>query len=101
MSGTEILIGKQILVGLIYLRPDGEVREQLQLHGVIRSVSGHIIEFLRSDGAGSFTIPFDGELKSAEPGAIYTLRSTGERVSNVDYLASFTIHPPRNSSSAV
>lgn len=94
MTRDEEFVGKRILVGLTYLQPDGDVREQVQLHGIIRRVDGHVIAFERADGAGTFTIPFDGELQSAEPGAVYTLRSTGEQVHDVHFLASFTIHPP-------
>ena len=97
MTDSEGFVGKPILVGLTYLQPSGDMREQLQLHGVIRRVDGHVLEFERADGAGTFTIPFDGELESAEPGALYTLRSTGEEVRDVHFLASFTIHPRHGS----
>lgn len=90
---TNTFIGQRILVGLTYLDSDGSVREQKQLHGSICSVGDHSITFEQSDGAGRFSIPFDGELEPADPEAIYKLRSTGESVSGVRFVASFTIHP--------
>jgi len=93
---THMFVGKKILVGLTYLNPNGEVREQLQLHGLISNAGEHTLAFEKADGSGQFTIPFDGELDFADPESIYTLRSTGEAVSGVNFLASFTIHPPES-----
>lgn len=87
-------MGKRILVGLTYLDAAGQVREQVQMHGLIDGVGDHTLVFEKSDGSGSFTIPFGGELDAADPAAVYTLRSTGEAVTAVDFLASFTIHTP-------
>lgn len=91
------LVGKKILVGLTYLNANGEVREQLQLHGSISSVGDHTLAFDKADGSGQFSIPFDGQLDAADPESVYTLRSTGEVVTGVSFVASFTIHPPASS----
>lgn len=88
------MIGKKILVGLTYLSSDGEVSDQIQLHGLINTISENSLSFSRSDGEGDFSIPFDGDLGRAEEEAVYHLKSTGEEVSGVSYLASFTIHKP-------
>jgi len=90
---TESLLGQMILVGLTYLAADGTVKEQKQLHGIICDVGDHTVSFEQSNGAGCFSIPFDGELEPADPEAVYRLRSTGEAVSGVNFVASFTIHP--------
>lgn len=83
---------QRILVGLTYLTAEGHVREQVQLHGLIAAVGDHTLTFDKADGSGPFTIPFNGQLDAADPEAVYTLRSTGEAVTAVDFLASFTIH---------
>jgi hypothetical protein len=93
MNKNNTILGKRILVGLTYLNRDGEVAEQLQLHGVISQLGEHTLCFERADGAGEFSVPFDGELDTANPDAIYTLRSTGKKVSGVEYIGSWTIHP--------
>ena len=90
---AHMFVGKKILVGLTYLNANGEVREQLQLHGPISSVGEHTLAFEKADGSGPFSIPFDGQLDSADPESVYTLRSTGEAVTGVEFVASFTIHP--------
>ncbi|HEY4081864.1 MAG TPA: hypothetical protein VGM81_14325 [Burkholderiaceae bacterium] len=91
---VESFLGKKILVGLTYLGANGEVREQRQLHGVISDVGEHALNFEQANGSGAFSIPFDGQLDAADSEAVYTLRSTGEAVTGVDFVASFTIHPP-------
>jgi len=94
---AHMFVGKKILVGLTYLNANGEVQEQLQLHGYISSVGDHTVAFEKADGSGQFSIPFDGQLDSADPEAVYTLRSTGESVTGVNFVASFNIHPPAGS----
>jgi hypothetical protein len=74
------------------LHANGEVREQRQLHGHICEVEANTLSFEQANGAGIFSIPFDGELDSADPEAVYTLRSTAEVVTGVNFIASFTIH---------
>ncbi len=86
-------LGRHLLVGLTYLDGTGEVTKQVQLHGVITKIGEHSISFERADGGGEFSIPFDGTLEAGQPGATYTLRSTGEVVAEVDFVCSWTIHP--------
>jgi len=94
-SRRNSLIGSKILVGLTYLNFDGEVREQKQLHGNIEAVGEHTLKFAQANGAGDFSIPFDGELEAADPEAVYVLKSTGESITGINYVASYTIHPPK------
>jgi hypothetical protein len=94
MSGDETVVGKRILVGLTYLDQVGEVSKQIQLHGLILRLGEHSLYFERADGQGEFAIPFDGELDAGDPEATYTLRSTGEEVTGVHFIASWTVHPP-------
>lgn len=89
-------IGKHLLVGLTYLNEDNSLRNQIQLHGIISKISDNTIVFERADNGEEFSIPFDKEnLDPAQPKAVYELKSTGEAVENVDYLSSWTIHPPQ------
>ena len=95
---THMFVGKRILVGLTYLNANGDVQEQVQLHGLISCVGEHTLTFEKADGSGQFAIPFDGQLTAADPEAIYTQRCTGETVSGVNFIASFTIHSPATGS---
>jgi hypothetical protein len=92
-------VGKRILIGLIYLGHDGAVTRQLQLHGIVTKVDEGTLCFERADGGGTFSAPNDGSLASADPEALYTLRTTGEAVSGVDYVASWAIHAAPHSRS--
>ena len=80
------------MVGLIYIDHAGEISEQIQLHGLISRIAENSLYFEKADGSGEFSVPFDGTLDAAEAGATYTLRTSGEAVSDVDFLASWTIH---------
>ena len=93
-------LGKHLLVGLTYLNRDESVREQIQHHGIINKVSESTVVFERADNGDDFSIPLDEDnLKPGEPGAVYKLKSTGEDVENVDFISSWTIHPPNNDES--
>ncbi len=95
----ETIYGKKILVGLTYLNSNGEVREQVQLYGLVNGISENTLSFERSDGEGDFSIPFEGELEESDTEAIYTLKTTGEEIKGVNFIASFTIHPPKDENS--
>lgn len=86
------MIGKKVLVGLTYVDKNNEVTNKLQLHGNIESLGDNTLTFIRSDNAEEFSIPFDGELDEAGVDSIYTLRKTGEEVTGVNFISSFTIH---------
>ena len=85
------LIGKRALVGITYVKPDGERR--IQMHGVISRGVENMAIYLRSGGE-EFSLPPDPDaFHPAEPGR-YTLKTTGEVVDNPDFTASWTVHPP-------
>jgi hypothetical protein len=86
------MIGKDILVGFTYIDTNNEVTEKLQLHGKIVSTSESTLTFQRSDDGHEFPIPFDGDLEETDPEFIYTLKSTGEDVTGVNYTSSFNMH---------
>ena len=87
--------GKTILVGVTYLKQDGSVDYQQQLHGIIRDAD--VSEGIMIDLAGAYegqqwNMPPDtSSISSAAPG-IYSLRSTGESIENPDYLCTWEVH---------
>ena len=95
MEPSDNIIGKRILVGLTYLDTNGDIKEEMTLHGVITEVSKNSIVFERADGNGTFSIPREDELELADLEATYTIRATGEEVNGVSYLSSWTITPPK------
>jgi hypothetical protein len=88
-------IGKHLLVGLTYLEKDESIREQVQFHGKITAISENTVVFKRNDNGEEFSIPYDKEnLEAGDTEAVYKLKSTGEAIENVDFISSWTIHPP-------
>lgn len=88
------LIEKTILIGLTYYTADHEFIEQKQYWGtVIESNEDRILVKL-NDGE-IFGLPADlSSTKIAPPGE-YRLRSTGEVVTNPDYLTTWSITRPK------
>ncbi len=95
MSQDGTIVGKHILVGLAYMDRHGEVRQKVQTHGTITRIEKDILYLDRADGAGEFSVPFEGEPRRADPEAVFTLASTGEEVTNIDYVSTWEIHPPK------
>ena len=92
----EDYIGKTILVGITYADRDDKVVGSLQWHGVIEGIDP-LLE-IRVDGSDELrNLP--PQVEEAAPGD-YTLRSTGDVVSNPDFLATWTVEtkapPPHN-----
>ena len=89
-------IGKYILVGVTYLAHDGSFLEQVQMHGVIESVSSEGMHIsLRGNRSGETWLmpPNLDSVSPAKPGA-YALRSTGETIENPDLISTWTVTKP-------
>ncbi len=95
-SSASTLTGRYILVGITYLNHDGSLNEQVQMHGVIESVTPDGVRILlRGSREGeTWTMPpvLDA-IKPANPG-IYRLRGTSEEVENPDFLSTWTVNKP-------
>jgi hypothetical protein len=91
MKDDSEYIGKRILVGLTYLDSKGQLMRQLQYHGFISRITAEGIFVRLPNGEDHCSLPPDTAcLKKAPPGE-YRLRSTGEIITNPDYLAQWTI----------
>jgi uncharacterized UPF0146 family protein len=89
--------GKYILIGVSYYTHVGEFVEQIQMHGVIDSVSNAGMSIsLRGvrDGETWLMPPNLDSVSEAKPG-IYSLRSTGEEIENPDLLATWNVTKPQ------
>ena len=88
------LIGKHILVGITHRSHSEEITSLEQFHGEIvrASKDGGIIVLLAS--AEERWLPPDlSRIETAPPGD-YRLKSSGETVTNPDYLVTWTVYPP-------
>jgi hypothetical protein len=89
-------LGKTILVGITYVDRDDEVVGSIQWHGVIEAIDPLLA--IRVAGTDEIrTLP--PRVAEAGPGE-YTLRTTGEVVTDPDFLATWTVEttvpPPHN-----
>ena len=77
-------IGKRLLVGITVHNSEGEFLYQEQFHGLIVGADDGSVVIERADNGVRVSLP--PELTKAPPGE-YRLRSTGEVVTDPDYLA--------------
>lgn len=91
------LQGKLVLVGMTYLTNDEQLIRQEQFHGVVVAVDRRtgIRLTLEGEREGEEQVlpPHTANFQRANRGD-YRLRSTGEVVTDPDYLSSWTIYPP-------
>ena len=89
-------VGKTILVGITYLDRDDRVVGSTQWHGVIEKIDP-LLEIRVAGSDEVRTLP--PRVEAAGPGE-YTLRSTGEVVTDPGFLATWTVEtkapPPHN-----
>ena len=88
------LLNKTILIGITRVDAQGEVVDEIQMHGVIEEASMERFSIRLSSGENYTLPPHYGNVFHAKPGE-YRLRSTGEVVINPDYTATWTVHAPR------
>lgn len=84
-------VGKHLLISLTYLYHTGEVRHQIQMHGIILRINEAIIAVERQDTGEEFTVPSDVSALEVAAEGEYRLKPSGAIVVNPDYLAVWTI----------
>ncbi|CPR93568.1 hypothetical protein PP568_06845 [Mycobacteroides abscessus] len=82
------LIGARVLVGITFR--DGERSSSIQRHGIVIRCDDEVIEIESPDGE-TFTLPPAPESFSPAAPGEYRLRSTGEVITDPDYLATWTV----------
>jgi len=94
-SKADEYIGKTILIGVTYLDHKGNVIRQQQWFGRIKTWSKEKGIEVDLDDSDEFCCipPSAGSIQKAKPG-IYTLRSTGKRIENPDYVTTWTCQEP-------
>lgn len=91
------MLGKILLVGVTYAKPEGDRLEQF--YGEVVSVDsqkGIGLRLAGQRGGEFFDLPPDLRSVCPAPPGTYTLRETGEEVEDPDYTAMWTIHPRTN-----
>ncbi len=89
--GANVLVGKHVLAGLTFVKPDGAVVQRLQVHGTITRVNAEAVTVKLIPSGDEFTMPVQGAAyQRAAPGR-YQLQATGEIVENPDILCDWTV----------
>jgi hypothetical protein len=86
-------VGRTIIIGITYLRRDGTLREQEQMHGLVSAIDEHGIKIRLSDGRW-FNLPPDLRAIRLAPRGQYRFRSTGEIVNDPDLMTTWTVTQP-------
>lgn len=86
------LKGKLFLIGLTFINEDQKVIEQYQTSGIVDELTDKgFLKFNKSNGS-VFQLPYDPRaIKEAVKGE-YTEKSTGNIITNPDYLTTWTIN---------
>ncbi|MBI4333489.1 MAG: hypothetical protein HY673_19665 [Chloroflexi bacterium] len=88
------MMGKRVLIGVTYYDHEGKFIEQKQMHGKIRSADdrrGFEIQLEGSRKGETYWLPPDlRSFHEAKPGE-YRERSTGETVTDPDFLSTWEI----------
>jgi hypothetical protein len=88
------VVGKHVLVGLTFVKYNGDVIEQKQLHGIVERITRDEGIVIRQADGSIYRLPPDlSGIEEAPPG-VYRLRSTGEEVENPDFFYTWTITRP-------
>lgn len=93
------LVGKYVLIGLDHLDRTGNLTGREELHGLIRVADanrGFCIELQGGRAGESYWVPPDVGVFRQAPRGEYRLRSTGEVVSDPDYLATWSRTVPNS-----
>lgn len=90
----ENIIGKKICVGIIYLDGEGKITDRVQNYGTVVAADDQVIEYALADNQGTFTVPaYYDSLETADKDLVYVLENTGEKVSDLDIVATYTVVP--------
>lgn len=90
------MVGKHVLIGLTYLNDDFKVDHQEQHHGsLLQADLKDGVEIWENDSTKILTLPPDLRVWERARRGIYTLRSTGEEVTNLDYISTWLYLPYR------
>lgn len=94
------LLGKTLLIGITRVTADNEIIDRHQMHGHIAEADpkrGILVTLRGSRFGEEYWLPPDLRSIKRAPNGEYKLRSTGETVSNPDFLCNWTSQTPHPS----
>ena len=88
------LLGKHVIIGLTYIDHDENEIERIQRHGTVVRADESGIIIIDANSGEEITLPPDpSAFQEAQPGD-YRFRTTGEIISDPDFLTQWTIRRP-------
>ena len=89
-------VGKYLLIGLTILDSNGNIVDQLQMHGVVERAdrTGITVSNFGYRRGDEYIHPPDLRAIEPAPAAVYRLNSTGESIDNPELLSSWTVKRP-------
>ncbi len=88
------VVGKKICVGIVYLDKEGNITDRVQNFGWIKYADDELVEYTLADTPQVFTVPaFYEHFEAADKELAYVLEDSGERVNDIDIVATFTVAP--------
>jgi hypothetical protein len=85
------LVGQRLLVGLRYVRPDGDPLSSIQFCGRVLEVGDGVVVVANPEAAEPVALPADPAAYTPGPPGRYTLKHSGEIVVDPDYVTTWTI----------
>ncbi len=89
MTAAE-LIGKTLLAGVTLLAADGTERGRFEVFGTVINADDEDIAIERADGS-VYALPPDLDGIERARRGVYTLRGTGEQVTDPDFITTWTV----------
>lgn len=88
------LVGKSILIGLIYLTPDGSTDRREQHYGVITAVApGELVTVVIEPSGETVTLPADPAAYEPAPPGDYQLYDSDRLIADPDFLTRWRVVP--------
>lgn len=85
------LVGQRLLVGLSYVRPDGDPLSSIQFCGRVLEVGDGVVVVANPEAAEPVVLPADPACFTPGTPGRYTLRHSGEIVVDPDFVTTWTI----------
>ena len=94
MTGTSELVGKTVLIGITRYEANGDLIGHEQMFGTIKDINARTIE-IELDNGKSYSLPPDTRPFHIADKGEYKLRSTGQVVTDPDYICTYSVTKPQ------
>lgn len=94
-AAAEALLGTRVLIGIDVFESNGDHAERFQLHGIIERIDEHKGLLMRLPNGEHYTLPpWPSAFHPADPDDSFSLKSTDEEVTGIQFTAMWDITRP-------